>query len=85
MWSDGLPLDVSALWRSLAALTLAGVTLAGDDDNLNLRCFNQKQRFGIDLLYPTERYVSGFGDGTVPLTGAVGLEATTAFNVTLSP
>lgn len=36
------------------------------DDDLNLRCFNQKGRFGFDLLYPTARYVSGFGDGTVP-------------------
>jgi hypothetical protein len=36
------------------------------DDDLNLRCHNQKGRFGFDLLYPTARYVSGFGDGTVP-------------------
>jgi hypothetical protein len=43
-----------------------GKTLPSEDDNLNLRCFKQKERFGIDLLYPTERYVSGFGDGTVP-------------------
>ena len=28
-------------------------------DALNLRCFNQKQRFGIDLLYPVERYIDG--------------------------
>jgi len=27
-----------------------------NDDSMNLRCFNQKQRFGIDLLYPTLRY-----------------------------
>ena len=25
-------------------------------DNLNLRCFHQRQRFGFDLLYPVERY-----------------------------
>ncbi|HYP77580.1 MAG TPA: collagen-like protein [Polyangiaceae bacterium] len=25
-------------------------------DSLNLRCFNQRQRFGFDLLYPIERY-----------------------------
>ena len=36
------------------------------DDDLNLRCFEQKARFGFDLLYPTARYVSGFGDGAVP-------------------
>jgi hypothetical protein len=45
---------------------IKGRDLAREDDNLNLRCFQQKQRFGFDLLYPTERYVSGFGDGTVP-------------------
>ncbi len=27
-------------------------------DRLNLRCFQQKRRFGIDLLYPTSRYVN---------------------------
>jgi len=43
-----------------------GVTLPMDADDLNLRCFDQKRRFGMDLLYPTSRYVSGFGGGTVP-------------------
>jgi hypothetical protein len=45
-----------------------GATFADltSEDDLNLRCFNQKGRFGFDLLYPTARYVSGFGDGTVP-------------------
>lgn len=28
-------------------------------DESNLRCFNQKRRFGIDLLYPTARYAVG--------------------------
>ena len=28
-----------------------------DADALNLRCWNQKQRFGFDLLYPVSRYV----------------------------
>lgn len=27
-------------------------------DGLNLRCFDQKRRFGIDFLYPTQRYVN---------------------------
>ncbi len=44
---------------------MRGNTLPAADDDLNLRCFNQKQRFGFDLLYPTARYVSGFGDGQV--------------------
>lgn len=34
-------------------------------DALNLRCFNQKQRFGFDLLYPTERYVDALTEPTV--------------------
>lgn len=42
-----------------------GTTLPSASDDLNLRCFNQKQRFGFDLLYSTDRYVSGFGDGKV--------------------
>lgn len=42
-----------------------GTTLSATDDDLNLRCFNQKGRFGFDLLYPTSRYVSGFGGGDV--------------------
>jgi hypothetical protein len=28
-------------------------------DALNLRCYDQKQRFGFDLLYETQRYVTG--------------------------
>jgi hypothetical protein len=34
------------------------------EDPSNLRCFDQKRRFGIDFLYPIERYVVG-------LTGAM--------------
>jgi hypothetical protein len=29
-------------------------------DELNLRCFNEKKRFGLDFLYPTARYVNAF-------------------------
>ncbi len=28
------------------------------EDALNLRCFQEKRRFGLDMLYPTERYVN---------------------------
>lgn len=35
-------------------------------DDLNLRCFDQKRRFGFDLLYPISRYVSGFSGAAVP-------------------
>jgi hypothetical protein len=36
-----------------------GNTLAAVDDNLNLRCWQQKRRFGFELLYPTTRYSDG--------------------------
>jgi len=44
-----------------------GKTLYHDElsDNINLRCFDQKRRFGIDFLYPTERYVSALTSSTV--------------------
>jgi hypothetical protein len=29
------------------------------EDSTNLRCFQQSKRFGMDLLYPTRRYVDG--------------------------
>jgi hypothetical protein len=47
------------------AQCLLGQQLDDADDNPNLRCFDQKRRFGFDLLYPTERYVGGFGGGKV--------------------
>ncbi len=43
--------------------TLTNRTTA--DDSMNLRCFRQKQRFGIDLLYPTSRYVDALRSGTI--------------------
>ncbi len=36
-------------------------------DNLNLRCFDQKRRFGFDLLYPTSRYVDALTQRTLVL------------------
>jgi hypothetical protein len=35
------------------------------DDNVNLRCFDQKRRFGIDFLYPIERYRAALTEGLV--------------------
>jgi hypothetical protein len=32
----------------------------GQEDRLNLRCWDQKRRFGVDWLVPIERYVNGF-------------------------
>ena len=34
-------------------------------DALNLRCYQQRQRFGVDLLYSTERYVAGLTQPTL--------------------
>jgi hypothetical protein len=34
-------------------------------DAVNLRCWEQKRRFGIDFLYPVQRYVDGFTKPTV--------------------
>jgi len=31
--------------------------LTSEEDRANLRCFDQKRRFGVDFLYPTDRYV----------------------------
>lgn len=40
--------------------------LSSDADRINLRCWNQKQRFGYDFLYPTTRYVDGLTESQVP-------------------
>ncbi|MDX2051460.1 MAG: hypothetical protein SFV15_03655 [Polyangiaceae bacterium] len=42
------------------------LALKAADDPANLRCFNQKKRFGLDLLYPTERYVYALQSETLP-------------------
>jgi hypothetical protein len=36
------------------------------DDNPNIRFFHQRQRFGVDVGYPSSRYVSGLTSATVP-------------------
>ncbi|HEX6767229.1 MAG TPA: hypothetical protein VF103_17145 [Polyangiaceae bacterium] len=36
---------------------LKGTVLTDVEDSTNLRCFRQRQRFGVDLLYPAKRYV----------------------------
>ena len=34
--------------------------LSAAEDDVNLRCWDQKRRFGIDFLYPVDRYVQAF-------------------------
>jgi hypothetical protein len=41
---------------------------AGDDDNLNVRFFHMKQRYGVDPQYPIERYVNGLHNKRVPFS-----------------
>lgn len=42
-----------------------GSTLSAEDDRANVRCFDNKRRFGVDLLYPTSRYVEGLTRPTI--------------------
>ncbi|HMI83918.1 MAG TPA: hypothetical protein VK550_07475 [Polyangiaceae bacterium] len=36
------------------------------EDQPNLRCYNQKQRYGVDFMYPVQRYIDGFTSSKVP-------------------
>jgi hypothetical protein len=36
------------------------------EDQPSLRCFNQKQRYGVEFLYPVQRYIDGFTHLQVP-------------------
>lgn len=40
--------------------------LTDEEDPSNLRCFDQKRRFGIDFLYPLDRYTSALTSAQVP-------------------
>src|SRR6478735_1384524 len=42
-----------------------GAKLEPEDDRANARCFQNKRRFGLDLLYPTSRYVDGLSKATI--------------------
>jgi hypothetical protein len=43
-----------------------GTNLSTGEDQANSRCFDQKRRFGMDLLYPVERYIRALTNDTVP-------------------
>jgi hypothetical protein len=43
-----------------------GGSLDAKTDDVNLRCWDQKRRFGIDFLYPVDRYVTGLTQPLVP-------------------
>ena len=40
-------------------------TYKAEEDHLNLRCWQQKRRYGVDWLYPTQRYVDGLKNSQV--------------------
>jgi hypothetical protein len=40
--------------------------LTETEDPINLRCFDQKRRFGIDFLYSVDRYTQGLTSALVP-------------------
>jgi hypothetical protein len=52
--------------RELDPACVEGQPLALAPDMGNLRCIQQKRRFGVDLLCPASRYVNGLGQYTVP-------------------
>ncbi|MDC0745637.1 hypothetical protein [Polyangium mundeleinium] len=37
-----------------------------EEDDINLRCWDQKRRFGIDFLYPIDRYTQAFTKHMIP-------------------
>ncbi|APR83807.1 Hypothetical protein A7982_09156 [Minicystis rosea] len=41
-------------------------SLDAKSDDVNLRCWDQKRRFGIDFLYPIDRYTTGLTQPLVP-------------------
>jgi hypothetical protein len=43
------------------------------EDDLNLRCWQQKRRFGFELLYPTTRYADGLRSPVVPQRSTGGM------------
>jgi hypothetical protein len=46
--------------------TCTGAPLTAAEDDLSLRCWDQKRRFGIDFLYPIDRYITGLTQPSVP-------------------
>jgi hypothetical protein len=49
-----------------------GGYLADEEDSTNLRCWENKRRFGYDFLFPTSRYVDGLTQLEVPLRSTGG-------------
>lgn len=43
----------------------SNTTYAAADDHANLRCFEQKRRYGVDFKYPAQRYVNALSAVTI--------------------
>ncbi len=43
-----------------AGAACAAPKLTAAEDSVNLKCWEQKRRYGFDALYPTERYINAF-------------------------
>jgi hypothetical protein len=66
---DGPPPGCSTTGTDAECLINGGVldnSASANEDQLNLRCHETKRRFGLDLLYPTSRYVEGLTAPEVP-------------------
>lgn len=55
------PADPTCLTGTGAARVLSDL-----EDDLGVRCFDEKRRFGIDFLQPLDRYVTGLTAASVP-------------------
>ena len=69
------PGDTSAICQTLASDTNCNTTQPGanapgyygpDDDDMNVRFYHMKQRYGVDPQFPISRYVNGLSSGRVP-------------------
>ena len=66
--TNGPPTGCRALTEDPACKTPLDVV----NDSQSLRCYDQRHRFGIDLLYETSRYVDALTKTTLPLQSAPG-------------
>jgi hypothetical protein len=61
--SCGLPIDAGC--DAGGSCGMNGGRYTGGQDHPNLKCFNQKQRYGVNFLYPIQRYVNAFTKETI--------------------
>ncbi|HYO93555.1 MAG TPA: hypothetical protein VER33_03540 [Polyangiaceae bacterium] len=64
--SCATPTDEAACAPAAEDPACDGTSLSPVEDNLNLRCWDQKRRFGFDLLQPVNRYIRALTQPKVP-------------------